>query len=74
MPHLLVFHTRQMKKIFRHKLGNVVSVQPAVADFIYKEVSLDSATAAHPETQERIRLIFFGEVGLMTDLRKLNTE
>ncbi|XP_033753387.1 uncharacterized protein LOC117336839 [Pecten maximus] len=39
---------------------------------IYKELAMDAAIAAHPITQERLRLIFLGNTGLVRDLRSLN--
>ncbi|WAR27046.1 hypothetical protein MAR_012750 [Mya arenaria] len=66
------FHTRAQRKVFKEKLANVVSIMPAVADLIYKELCIDRTAAIHPDTQERIRLIFMGEEGLLTDLRHLN--
>lgn len=51
---------------------NYFSVQPAVADLIYKELCLDASQAYHPVTQDRIRLIFMGNEGLIRDLRSLN--
>ena len=71
-PKLQEVYTRAQKRVFKEKLSNISKVVPAVADLIYKELSLDAAAAAHPDTQERLRLIFLGEKGLLTDLRKLN--
>jgi hypothetical protein len=39
---------------------------------IYKELTMDAAVAAHPVTQERLRMIFLGNTGLVADLRTLN--
>ena len=72
-PLLKEFHTRAQKTAFKQKLRNVTHVLPSVADMIYKELTLDASTANHPETQERLRLIFLGEKGLLADLRHLNT-
>jgi hypothetical protein len=33
---------------------------------------MDAAASFHPDTQERLRLVFLGEKGLLTDLRHLN--
>jgi hypothetical protein len=41
-------------------------------EMIYKELTLDASAAAHPETQERLRLIFLGNPDLLSDLRHLN--
>jgi hypothetical protein len=46
---------------------------PSVAELIYKELALDASTSSHPDTQERLRLIFLGDSDLITDLRHLNT-
>jgi hypothetical protein len=66
------FHTRAQKRDFKKKLANVAKVIPSVADFLYKELSLDASTVSHPDTQERMRLIFMGETGLLLDMRQLN--
>ena len=66
------FHTRQQRRLFKDKLKNLACVQPGVADLIYKELALDESVAAHPETHQRLKLIFLEERGLLQDLRKLN--
>ena len=66
------YHTRMQRKLFKDRLSNVASVLPSVADLIYKELCLDSSAVAHPDTQERLRLVFLGEEGLLADLRHLN--
>lgn len=71
-PNLKEFHTRAQCRLFKEKLKNVASVLPSVSDLIYKEMTLDASVAAHPVTQERLRLIFLGNTGLITDLRTLN--
>ena len=71
-PHLKEFHTRQQRRLFKNRLKNVASVLPSVADLIYKELTLDASVSSHPATQERLRLIFLGESGLLTDLRHIN--
>ena len=71
-PYLKEFHTRAQKREFRSQLNNVAKVLPAVADMIYKHFSLDATTAAHPVTQERIRLVFLGHEDLLVDLRSMN--
>ena len=53
----LEYHTRAQKRMFKQKLNYVANVFPSVAE-IYTELSLDAAAAAHPETQERLCLIF----------------
>jgi hypothetical protein len=71
-PFLKEFHTREQRKLFKKKWANIANVSPSVTDLIYKELALDATTASHPVTQERLRLIFHGEPGLLTDLRQLN--
>ena len=71
-PLLPTFHTHQMKKSFKCKVQNVTTLSPSIVDLIYKELALDSSAAFHPDTQQRLKLIFLGETALMTDLRKLN--
>ena len=66
------YHSRLQRKIFKDRLSNVASVLPSVADLIYKELSLDASAAAHPDTQERLRLVFLGEEGLLADMRHIN--
>lgn len=66
------YHSRAQKTAFKSQLSNVSHVLPSVAELIYKELALDASVSSHPDTQERIRLIFLGEKGLLTDLRKLN--
>lgn len=71
-PSLPEYHTRLMKRQFKLKLSNIASVQPAIADMIYKELTLDPSVVSHPDTVQRIRLIFLCETGLIADLRSLN--
>ena len=71
-PHLLERHTRAQRRLFKEKLSNLVKVSPSVSEFIYKELALDGTAAAHPVTEERLRLISLGHSGLVTDLRFLN--
>ena len=71
-PVLKEYHTRCQRQVFKAKLKNVVRVLPSVADLIYKELTLDASAATHPETQERLQLIFLGESDLIADLRHLN--
>jgi len=59
--------------LFKERLRNVASVLSSVAELIYKKLSMDQATLSHPDTQERLGLVFPGEEGLFTDLRHLNT-
>ena len=46
--------------------------QQPVAEFIHQSLAIDSSVALHPETQQRLRMIFLGETGLLADLRQLN--
>lgn len=70
---LLERHSRAQRRSFKQKLSAVTNIAPgSIGDFIYKEVTLDGAAAAHPVTQERLRLISLGHTGLITDLRHLN--
>ena len=71
-PQLKEFHTRAQKKAFQSKLSNVTKIVPSVAELIYKEPTLDASASNHPATQERLRLIFLGQEGLLGDLRHLN--
>ncbi|XP_060561163.1 uncharacterized protein LOC132720934 [Ruditapes philippinarum] len=72
-PQLPEYHTMFMKQQFKRRLGNVVSIQPGVVDMIYKELALDASATSHPDFQQRLRLIYMGETGLLPDLRKMNT-
>ena len=60
------------QKAYKNKLNNVASVLPSVAELIYKELCLDRARASHPDTQEKLRLMFLGEHELLTDFLHLN--
>lgn len=71
--HLKEYHTRAQRKMFKDKLTNVANILPSVAELIYTELCIDGAAANHPEMQQRLRLIFLGDKGLLTDLRHLNT-
>ena len=66
------FHTSQMRRQFKASLANVISIPPSVADMVYKQPSLDATVSQHPDTEHRLRMIFMGETGLLSDLRKLN--
>lgn len=61
-----------MRRAFKEKVNNITRISPAVLDMIYKELTLDATTAAHPDTQERLRLISLGETELIADLRHIN--
>jgi hypothetical protein len=39
---------------------------------LYRELNLDSTTAGNPDVQERLRLIYHGNLELVADLRHLN--
>ena len=71
-PKLPEIHTRFMKAQFKRRVANVASVKPSLLDLIYKELTLDSSSASHPDMQQRLRLIFQGETGLIPDLRHIN--
>ena len=72
-PKLLERHTRAQRRVFKRKLSAVTNLAPgSLSDFIYKELTLDGAAAAHPIMQERLRLISLGHTGLIADLRHLN--
>lgn len=71
-PKFPEYHTREMKRSFTSKVCNVACVQSGLLDTIYKELTLDASKEVHPVTQQRIRMIFKGETGLLPDLRKLN--
>lgn len=71
-PHLREYHTRGQKDAFKMKLKNIAKIQPNIVDFIYNELTLDRSSANHPDMQQRLRLIFLGEQGLIPDLRHLN--
>ena len=71
-PYLLERHTGAQRRLFKQKLSSLVKVSPSVNEFIYKELALDGTAAAHPVTEERLRLISLGHSGLVTDLRFLN--
>ena len=58
--------------MFKERLALVANVSPCVADLIYTALCIDGAAAQHPETQQRLHLIYMGEKGLLTDLRHLN--
>ena len=51
-------------------MQNVVKTIPAGSDFIYKSLAFEATTAAHRETEQRIRLAFLGEERLITDLKR----
>ena len=52
--------------------SNVSSIQPSLLEMLYQELCLDSSTANHPDTTQRIRAMFLGAPGLVADLRHLN--
>lgn len=45
---------------------------PSVANMLYKKLCMDGSVAQNPITQEKIRLIFLGEPGLVKGLGSLN--
>jgi hypothetical protein len=72
-PKLPEFHTRSMIRNFKGKFANIAKISASAVEMIYKELALDASVAQHPETQQRLRLIFLGETGLLVDLRNLNS-
>lgn len=64
-PHLREYHTRGQKNAFKMKLKNIAKIQPTIVDFIYNELALDRSSANHPDMQQRLRLIFLREQGLI---------
>jgi len=66
------FHTRFMKREFKAKFANLATVSAGCMDLIYKELALDSSAARNADSMKRLRLIFLGETGLLTDLRSIN--
>lgn len=71
-PHLKEFHTRAQRPMFKRSLSNLATVKPSVAELIYKGLTLDASVAEHPETEERLRLIYLGNHGLLADLRNIS--
>ena len=61
-----------MKKSFKQQLANIATISPSVSEFIYQSLAINSSVALHPETQQRLRMIFLSETGLLADLRQLN--
>lgn len=66
------YHTIAMRRAFKEKVNNITRISPTVLDIIYKNFTLDATTAAHPDTQERLRLIYLGETELIADLQHIN--
>ena len=71
-PNLKEIHTRAMKRQFKNTIQNVASIQPAILDFVYAELSMDRSAPLHPDIQQRIRMMVQGEPGLIADMRHLN--
>ncbi|KAK7092705.1 hypothetical protein V1264_008410 [Littorina saxatilis] len=71
-PNLQECHTRAMRRSFREKVKNVAKITPSVVDFIYTQLALDRSTTNNPEMQQRLKMLFLGEEGLLPDLRHLN--
>ena len=74
LPVLRECHTRAQKSDFKNRIKNTASIQPALLEMMYQELLLDSSTASHPDTVQRIRTMFLGTEGLVPDLRELNPE
>ena len=58
--------------ISRTESKNITSIQPLLLEMIYQELVLDSSTASHPDTVERICIMFLGAEGLVVDLWHYN--
>ena len=64
-PQMRECHTRAQKNEFKRKVQNVSSIQPSLLEMLYQELCLDSSTANHPDTTQRIRAMFLGAPGLV---------
>ena len=51
---------------------NIASIQPALVEMSYQELVLDSSTASHPDTIQRIFAAFRSAEGLVADLWHCN--
>ena len=72
-PVLRECHTRAQKCDFKNRIKNIASIQRALLEMIYQELVLDSSTASHQDTVQRIRAMFLGAEELVADLQHLNT-
>ena len=57
-PVLRECHTRAQRSNFKNRIKNIASIQPALLEMIYQELVLDSSTASHPGTVQRICAMF----------------
>ena len=71
-PNLKEVHSRAMKTQFKNSVQNIASIQPAILDFVYAELSMDRSAPLHPDIQQRTRMKVQGEPGLIADMRHLN--
>ena len=62
------YESTVQKKSSKHR----IIVKPSLIDLIYKELTLDSSSETHSDMQQRLRLIFQGETGLIPDLRHIS--
>ena len=69
----LQFHTRSMRAEFKSKINNIARVSPADSSFKYQEMTSDASCHPNPIVQERIRLIYLGNTGIVADFRTLNS-
>ena len=65
-------HTRAQKSDFKNRIKNITNIQPALLEMIYQELILDSLTASHLKSVQRIRVIILGANRSVTDLKLLN--
>ena len=68
----LFFHTGVQNSNLKNRTKNIASVQPALVEMSYQELVLDSSTASHPDTVQRICAAFRSAEGLVADLRHCN--
>ena len=71
-PVLRECHTRAQKSDFKNRIKSIASIQPALLEMICQQPVLDSTTASHPDTAQRIGAMFPDAEGLVADLRYLN--
>lgn len=72
---LFEFHTRQMRRDFRHKFSNLGGsrIPPHIMRAIYAELTLDASADQNPEIDQRARMAILGEdPELIIDMRHLN--
>lgn len=72
---LFEFHTRQMRRDFRHKFSNLGGsrIPPHIMRATYAELTLDASADQNPEIDQRARMAILGEdPELIIDMRHLN--